>query len=61
MISNAERAQTKIQNFTDLVVWEKGHELALAIYKETKSFPTDERFGLISQMEKCFLCHGKHC
>ena len=35
-----------------LVVWQKADELAYEIYKATKEFPRDERFGLISQMRR---------
>ncbi|MGB1288561.1 MAG: four helix bundle protein [Aggregatilineales bacterium] len=35
-----------------LKVWEKSHHLTLAVYKQTKLFPSDERFGLISQMRR---------
>ncbi|MBS4015249.1 MAG: four helix bundle protein [Candidatus Latescibacteria bacterium] len=42
----------KIQRFTDLVVWREGHKLILLIYKITKSFPSDEKFGLIDQMRR---------
>ncbi len=42
----------KIQNFTDLVAWQKGHEVVLEIYRMTKQFPKDELFGLVSQMRR---------
>lgn len=49
---NLQNAPAKIQHFTDLVAWQKAHELVLAIYKETKNFPADERFGLTSQIRR---------
>ena len=33
-------------------MWQKAHGLVLEIYKITKTFPGDERFGLISQMRR---------
>lgn len=42
----------KIETFTDLNVWKEGHKLVLFIYQETKSFPKDETYGLISQMRR---------
>lgn len=42
-----------LQSFTDLKVWQKAHELTLEIYRLTKHFPPDEKFGLISQMRRC--------
>ena len=41
-----------MRNYRDLVVWEKAHLLTLAIYKNTRAFPNDERFGLTSQMRR---------
>jgi len=32
--------------------WKACHELALAIYRVSRSFPTDERYGLTSQMRR---------
>ncbi len=40
------------RSFRDLVVWQKAHQLVLAIYRLTKSFPADERFGLTSQIRR---------
>jgi four helix bundle protein len=39
-------------SFRDLVVWQRGIELAMAIYKLTASFPDSERFGLTSQLRR---------
>ena len=41
-----------MRNYRDLAVWEKAHRLTLAVYKNTKAFPNDERFGLTSQMRR---------
>ena len=40
------------KGFRRLVAWQKGHGLALAVYKATQSFPSGERFGLVSQMRR---------
>jgi four helix bundle protein len=40
------------QNYKDLLVWQKGIGLAKAVYSLTKTFPTEEKFGLISQMRR---------
>ena len=42
-----------MQDFRKLNVWQKAHQLTLAIYEVTRKFPQDERFGLISQMRRC--------
>ena len=41
-----------MRNYRDLLVWEKAHRLTLAVYKGTRGFPSDERFGLTSQMRR---------
>ena len=40
------------RSFRDLVVWQKAHQFVLAIYRLTKEFPADERFGLTSQIRR---------
>jgi len=40
------------RSFRDLVVWKRGHELALAVYRVTASFPVAERYGLAAQMRR---------
>ena len=42
----------KIKHFTDLIVWQKSHQLVLDIYRMTSGFPSEEKFGLISQMRR---------
>lgn len=39
-------------DFTNMSVWKKSIELLLKIYEITKNFPSDERFGLISDMRR---------
>ena len=41
-----------MRNYQDLLVWEKAHSLTLSVYKEPRSFPNEERFGLTSQMRR---------
>ncbi len=41
-----------INSFKDLKVWGKAHKLSLEVYKMTKTFPEDEKFGLISQVRR---------
>jgi four helix bundle protein len=38
--------------FQELKVWQKAHELVLQVYRVTRSFPPDERYGLVSQMRR---------
>lgn len=44
-----------MRDFRKLKVWEKGHECVLAIYAATKAFPTEERYGLTSQMRRAVV------
>jgi four helix bundle protein len=44
-----------IHSFQDLVVWQKGHELVIGIYKITQHFPNSELFGLTSQIRRCVV------
>jgi len=41
-----------VKDFKELVVWQKSIEFVKEIYKETKSFPKDELFGLTSQLRR---------
>ena len=41
-----------MRDFRKIKVWEKSHQLTLEVYKITKNFPPDERFGLTSQMRR---------
>ena len=44
--------QNTTRSYRDLVVWQKGIELAKLIYPLSAHFPSDERFGLISQIRR---------
>ena len=43
---------TKPQSYRDLVVWQKGIELAKLLYPLTAKLPTEEKFGLVSQIRR---------
>ncbi len=45
----------KIKNFRDLNVWKKGIEIVKDVYKITGSFPKQELYGLVSQMQRCSI------
>jgi four helix bundle protein len=44
--------KAKIQKVEDLIVWQKAHEFVLAVYKETRTFPKEELYGLVSQLRR---------
>ena len=41
-----------MRDFRQIKVWSKAHLLTLEIYKATATFPTDERYGLTSQLRR---------
>ena len=43
---------TRVKSLRDLLVWQKGIELAKAVYSLTPQFPAEEKFGLISQLRR---------
>lgn len=42
----------RINSFKDLIVWQKSHQLVLAIYSITKTFPKEEIFSLTNQVRR---------
>ena len=42
-----------MRNYRDLQVWDKAHKLTLDIYLASRKFPSEERFGLTSQIRRC--------
>ena len=47
-----------MRNYEDLRVWQKAHTLTLEIYKNTRCFPSEERFGLTSQIRRASASMG---
>lgn len=43
------------RRFEDLIVWQKAHQLVLAIYNYTESFPKQEIFGLTAQFRRASI------
>jgi four helix bundle protein len=41
-----------MNNLKELKIWNKAIDLTVEVYKATSSFPSDERFGLISQSRR---------
>jgi len=38
--------------YKDLIAWQKAMELVAAIYDRTDRFPSNEQFGLVSQLRR---------
>jgi four helix bundle protein len=55
-----------MKSVEELDVYKYSHEAALTIYRITKGFPSEERFGLVSQMRRAAysvpmnLAEGSH-
>jgi four helix bundle protein len=41
-----------MRDFHKLIIWQRSHQLTLAVYRISKSFPKEEIFGLTSQMRR---------
>jgi four helix bundle protein len=44
-----------MNQFKDLKIWQEAINIAVDVYKLTKLFPIDEKFGLVSQMNRCSI------
>jgi len=42
----------KVKSYKDLLVWQKGIKLVKEVYLLTGQFPSEEKFGLSSQMRR---------
>ena len=43
------------KTYRELKVWQSARQLVMRVYQITSSFPTLERFGLVSQMRRCVV------
>ena len=44
-----------MHNFKNLTVWQRSIDLTTEIYSMTRSFPSDERFGLTGQIRRAVV------
>jgi len=44
-----------VQNFRNLIVWQRARELTKSVYEATGRFPQSEQFGLSAQMRRASL------
>jgi len=42
-----------MKDFHERKVWQKAHQLTLAVYQVTATFPREELYGLTSQLRRC--------
>ncbi len=45
--------KTRMNDFRQLIVWQKSMALAKEIYVYAEKLPSKERFGLVSQLQRC--------
>ena len=45
----------KLYSFEKLDCWQKARELCVFVYRNTSSFPTEEKYGMISQMRRAVV------
>ncbi|HEX2712253.1 MAG TPA: four helix bundle protein, partial [Candidatus Acidoferrales bacterium] len=41
-----------MKDYRELKVWQRAHDLTLAVYQATGSFPREELYGLTTQMRR---------
>ena len=41
-----------MKNFSELIVWQKAHQLTLGVYRVTADFPKTETYGLTSWIRR---------
>lgn len=46
---------TPMQDFKKLKVWQKAHDVTLAVYRCTRGFPREERFALVDQLRRAAM------
>jgi len=42
-----------VEDFHELKVWQKAHQLTLAVCQITVTFPREELYGVTSQLRRC--------
>ena len=49
------KGEGRRNSYRDLIVWQKSMQLVREIYIETKNFPKEEMYGLVSQIRRCAI------
>lgn len=44
-----------MKTYRELIVWQKSMKLVTLIYQVTKNFPENEKFALVSQIQRCAI------
>jgi four helix bundle protein len=52
-VESGENRNTKaLGGYKDLIAWQKGMDLVVSVYRVSAGFPSEERFGLTSQVRR---------
>ena len=43
------------ESYRELIVWQKSVDLAVEVYRLTRGFPAEERFGMTAQVRRAAL------
>ncbi len=54
-IINKEFEMSTIKSFRDLFIWQKSMNLVTVIYEVSSKFPSQEMYGLTSQIRRCAI------
>ena len=46
------KSQSRIASYRDLDVWQLAMDIVIEIYRVTRAFPPEEKFGLIAQLRR---------
>jgi 23S rRNA-intervening sequence protein len=52
-VGRKEQGETMEKPHRRLKAWQFGMNIAVDVYKATERFPSEEKFGLTSQMRRC--------
>jgi len=47
-----------MKDFKDLKVWQKAHDMTIAVYSASRTFPKEEVYGLTSQLRRAAVSVG---
>ena len=47
--------ENRIKSYKDLIVWQKSIDLVSEIYSATKTFPNEEKFGIVNQLNRAVV------
>ena len=54
-LDNTGGKMGQIESYKDLIVYQKGYQLSLEIYRVTNNFPKEELYGIVSQMRRAAI------